>query len=309
MKERTNDKNFPHTILRRFKGFTTANAHLDNRIRNLERVSTGSKTLDDMFCGGIETKAVTEFYGDSGSGKTQICHTLCATVAQDKAKGGLCGRSIYIDTEGTFRPERIQQIAKARGFDPDTILNNIIIEEALDNSGQQERIVQNFGRYFSENNSDDTSSNNNNKIKLLIVDSPINHYRAEYVGRKSLPKRQQQLYRFMHGLKKIAYHYRIAVVVTNHIHTVPDPYADSDSDSSRSREPVGGNVMRQAVTYGVYLKRTGLFHKAEIVFSPYHSRNMAEFDINEKGIVDYTENMVIKQEDADIEDDYGYTFK
>ena len=94
------------------KEFVTADTVLEKR-RSMLRCSTGSTALDELLLGGIETQAVTEFYGEFGSGKSQICHTLCAVAKQPVGSGGLDSRTIYIDTEGTFRPERIQEIGKS----------------------------------------------------------------------------------------------------------------------------------------------------------------------------------------------------
>src|SRR5215467_13793268 len=111
---------------------TTASNQYFNNHNSIERISTGSSNVDKLLCGGVETKAVTEFYGAPGSGKTQLCHTMCALVPQDESDGCLCGKSIYIDTERTFRPKRIAEIATARGFEPDMTLDNVIILEAQD---------------------------------------------------------------------------------------------------------------------------------------------------------------------------------
>ena len=108
------------------KEFVTADAALEKR-RSMLRCSTGSSTLDELLLGGIETQAVTEFYGEFGSGKSQICHTLCAIARQPIESGGLDSSTIYIDTEGTFRPERVQEIARARGFDPVQVLKNVAV--------------------------------------------------------------------------------------------------------------------------------------------------------------------------------------
>ena len=130
------------------KTFNTARDCYFNRLKGIGRISTGSTQLDNLLlCGGIETQAVTGFYGDYGLG-TQICHTLSAIVPQDNSQGGLCGKSIYLDTEGNFWPDRIVEITKARGFDPDMTLDNIILEEALYSSEQQEKIVENIGQHF-----------------------------------------------------------------------------------------------------------------------------------------------------------------
>jgi DNA repair protein RadA len=162
---------------------------------------------DDILCGGVETKAVTEFYGAPNSGKTQLCHTMCVIVPQDKSEGGVCGKSIYIDTEGTFRAERIAQIASKRGFDPNMTLDNVIIREAQDIE-TQERILDDI---------DPLLKDKTKGFKLLVVDSPVTHYRSDYIGRQNLPTRQQKLYRFMRRLVAIARTYNIAVVITNHI--------------------------------------------------------------------------------------------
>jgi DNA repair protein RadA len=251
--------------------FTTARTHYYNWRNSIERLSTGSKNIDDILYGGVETKAVTEFYGAPRSGKTQLCHTMCAIVPQDKSNGGVCGKSIYIDTEGTFRAERIGKIAKARGFDHIMTADNTMIAEAQD-SDQQEQVIDKI---------DFLLRNKAERFKLLVVDSPVTHYRAEYIGRAMLPKRQQKLYRFMHRLKTIAQNYNIAVVVTNQINTAPDsqrPYPDG---------PIGGNAMSHSVTYGVRLwTRNQLFYDAVIVSSPYHPRNRTTFYIDTKGVVD-----------------------
>jgi DNA repair protein RadA len=249
--------------------FTTARTHYVNRSNSIERISTGSRNIDDILCCGVETKAVTEFYGAPNSGKTQLCHTMCAIVPQDKSDGGVCGKSIYIDTEGTFRAQRIAQIARRRGFDPNMTLDNIIIRE-VHNLETQERIVDDIDALLKDKTK---------RFKLLVVDSPVTHYRSEYIGRAKLPERQQRLYRFVRRLETIAHTYNVAVVVTNHINTTPNwkIYA----------RPVGGNVMGHTVTYSIRLW-TGnrSVHYATIVNSPYHRRDSKTFYISEKGLVD-----------------------
>src|SRR5919106_51527 len=132
------------------KEFVTADFVLEKR-KSMLRCSTGSKSLDELLLGGVETQAVTEFYGEFGSGKSQICHTLCAIAKQPISDGGLDGGVIYIDTEGTFRPERLNQIARARGFDPMSVLKNVAICKVY-NSSHLELIIKDLGRYINEFN-------------------------------------------------------------------------------------------------------------------------------------------------------------
>jgi RecA/RadA recombinase len=226
---------------------------------------------DKLRIGGVETKAVTEFYGPPNSGKTQLCHTMCVIVPQDKFMGGVGGKSIYLDTEGRFRAERIAAIVRARGFDLRKTLDNIIIEQPED-SNEQEQVLDKIGSLLKNQ---DTK-----RFKLLVVDSPVAHYRGEYIGRAMLPERQQKLYRFMRRLVTIACAYNIAVVVTNQINTTPD-------SQEMFGNPIGGNAMSHAVTYGIRLgTRNQIIHSATIVSSPYHPRNSKTFRIGTKGLED-----------------------
>ena len=165
---------------------------LYNKRKNIERISTGSKNFDYLLGGGFEVNAITELYGEFGSGKTQICHTSSVMVQLKKSEGGLEGGVIYIDTENTFRPERIVSISKSRNIDYIKVLENITVAKAF-NSAHQELIIQEIGNIIESNN-----------IKLLILDSAISHYRAEYLGRGNLSERQQKINKLMHMLIRIS---------------------------------------------------------------------------------------------------------
>ena len=250
--------------------FVSASDLLTRR-RNITRISTGSKNVDDLLGGGIETWAITEFYGEFGAGKTQICHTLCCTVQQPIAEGGLNGGVVYIDTEGTFRPERVSEIAQARGLDPDSILSGILVARAY-NSAHQELIVKDLGSMISKHN-----------IKLVVVDSAVAHYRAEFLGRGTLAERQQRLNRFMHNLLRTAEIYNIAVVMTNQVQSAPDSFF---GDPTRA---TGGHVVAHTSTYRLYLRKAGKNRIARMIDSPYHPERDAVFILDEKGIDDPSE--------------------
>jgi DNA repair protein RadA len=251
------------------KSFVTATSLLGKR---RDRISTGAKSFDDLLGGGIETKAVTEVYGEFGTGKTQLCHTLCVTVQQGKKSGGLEGRAIYIDTENTFRPERIASIAQARDIDPRKTLENIIVAKAY-NSAHQELIIEETGPVIEDG-----------KVKLVIVDSAVAHYRAEFLGRATLSERQQRLNKFMHILVRMAETYDVAVVVTNQIQASPDAVF---GDPVR---PTGGNVVAHTSTYRIYLKKSGKNRIARMVDSPYHAEREVLFALTEKGISDVADS-------------------
>lgn len=249
------------------KSFIKA-TNLYEKRKNEDRISIGSKNLNELFGGGIETKSVTEIYGEYGTGKTQICHTLCVLVNLDKSKGGLKAGALYIDTENTFRPERIASIAQARNLDPDRILDNILVAKAY-NSAHQELIIEQTGPVIDSNN-----------IRLLIVDSAVAHYRAEFLGRATLAERQQKLNKFMHILLRIAETYAVAVVATNQIQSSPDSLF---GDPFR---PTGGHVVAHTSTYRVYLKRSGKNRIARMVDSPYHPEREVLFTLSERGVED-----------------------
>ena len=249
------------------KTFTPA-TELYNKRKNIERISTGSKNFDELLGGGIEVNAITEIYGEFGSGKTQICHTSSVMVQQKRSEGGLEGGVIYIDTENTFRPERIVSISKSRNIDYVKVLENIVVAKAF-NSAHQELIIQETGNIIESKN-----------IKLLVLDSAISHYRAEYLGRGTLSERQQKINKLMHMLIRISDTYKIAIILTNQIQSAPDTVFGDPF------KPAGGNIIAHSSTYRIYLKKAGKNRIARIVDSPYHPEIEALFSLGEEGVTD-----------------------
>lgn len=192
---------------------------------------------------------------------------------------------MYIDTEAKFRPERLISIAQARGFDPDSDLgtnwlSNVLCVNAM-TALQQELILKN--RIVPLLNAQNENENGNrNKMVLLIVDSVIHNYRAEFLGQNSLPKRQQKLYQFMNQLSCIAEAYGIAVVVTNQVNN------SCNYNIMNSSRPTGGNIMNHTSTYRISLERLAGSNRiiAKIVKSSYHMESEAYFMLTEKGIED-----------------------
>jgi DNA repair protein RadA len=254
------------------KEFVTADAALEKR-KSMLRCSTGSVALDDLLLGGIETQAVTEFYGEFGSGKSQICHTLCATARQPIAVGGLDGGVIYIDTEGTFRPERVEQIARARGLDPSQILKSVAVCKIY-NSSHLELIIKDLGKYI-----------NDFKAKLVVIDSIISLHRAEFAGRGTLADRQQRLNNMLHKLVRLTEIYNIAIVITNQVQSSPDTFFGDPTKAA------GGNVLGHASTYRIYLRKSGENRVAKMIDSPYHPYSETRFTVNEKGTDDIEEQI------------------
>ncbi len=240
--------------------------------------------LDELLLGGIETQAITELYGEFGSGKSQICHTLCVIATQPIESGGLGGGVIYIDTEGTFRPERVEQISRARGIDPSGLLRGVATCKVY-NSSHLELIVKDLGRYVKEFNA-----------KLLIIDGLISLHRAEFAGRGTLADRQQRLNGMLHKLLRIAEIFNIAIVITNQVQSSPDSYFGDPTKAA------GGNVVAHSSTYRIYLRKSGENRLAKMMDSPYHPYSDARFTLNEKG-TDDIEQEVLKKSKAALQPD------
>jgi DNA repair protein RadA len=256
-----------------FKDFCTAQEILERR-KNLLRCTTGSAKLDSFLKGGIETQAITEIAGEFGSGKSQICYTLCVTANTALDRKGLGGNVIFIDTENTFRAERIFQIAEHQGIsEPDEILRKIYVCKIF-NTSHLEVIIQSLGKSIEEY-----------KAKLVMVDSIIALHRAEFTGRGTLAERQQRLNIMLHKLSRLAEVHNIAVVVTNQVQSQPDDFS-AGRDGLRT---TGGNVMGHATTYRILLRKAWKARIAIMIDSPYHMYDQTRFSITEAGIQDIEE--------------------
>ncbi len=248
--------------------FETADIIYERR-KAITRLTTGSTTLDELFGGGVETNGIMELFGEFRTGKTQIAHQLCVSVQMPKNEGGLEAGAIYIDTEGTFRPERIVQMAERFGIDYNEILKNIEVGRAY-NSDHQMVLVDQF-----------TDRAKNKDIRLLVVDSLTSHFRAEYVGRGTLAERQQKLNKHMHTLLRLAEINNISVLVTNQVMAKPDQFFGDPT------APIGGHIVAHACTTRVYLRKSkGNRRIARVVDSPWLPESEAVFAITEKGIED-----------------------
>lgn len=258
--------------------FETA-AEIYERKKTLKKCTTGSKKLDEILGGGIETQAITELIGEYGSGKTQICMTLSVTAQLSSEQGGLAGNVAFIDTEGTFMPERLYQIAYERGLDPKQVADGVFVARAYSSSHQCLLIDKLFSLCPERN------------VKVVIVDSMISHFRGEYLGRELLSERQQLLNKYLHKLLRLAEAYNIAVVITNQVQANPTPF------SAEPNRPAGGNIMAHACTHRIYLKKgTRGLRIARVIDSPYLPERTAKFMISEKGVVDVPENMKVEEE-------------
>ena len=247
--------------------FVSASEIYDNR-QKIGRITTGTDCLDSLFGGGLETQALTEVYGEFGCGKTQFAHTMSVMVQRSKEEGGLEGGVLYIDTENTFRPERIVSIAKAHNMDPLQVLQNITVARAH-SSSHQTLILESAGPVIEANN-----------IKLIVADSAVGLFRSEYLGRGTLSNRQQKINHFVHLLSRYAEIYNCAAIATNQVMASPDVFF---GDPTR---PIGGNVVAHTSTYRIYFKKAGKKRIARMVDSPHHPEEEVLFALGEAGVMD-----------------------
>ncbi len=249
-------------------GFETGSALLEKRAK-VGRITTGSKTFDELLGGGFETQSIVELFGEFGSSKTQIAHQLCVTVQLPKDQGGLNGHAFFIDTENTFRPERIIQMAEAYDLDPDEVLKKIHVARAY-NSSHQMLLVEKVKELSKEMSP-----------SLLVVDSLTAHFRAEYIGRGALADRQQKLNKHMHDLLRWGDLNNGVVCVTNQVSSKPDAFF---GDPTR---PIGGHIVGHTATFRIYLRKSkGPKRIARLIDSPHLPEGEAVFSLSENGIRD-----------------------
>jgi len=247
-------------------GFETGMEVLEKR-KTVRKITTCAENLDAIIGGGIETQSITEFYGEFGCGKTQIAHQLAVSSQLPAEKGGLAGEVAIIDTENTFRPERIIQMAEALELDPEEVLAKIHVARAF-NSDHQMLLVDKIEEIAAEKN-----------IKLVIVDSLTAHFRAEYVGRGTLATRQQHLNTHMHSLLKLAQLHDLAVVVTNQVSAKPDTFFGDPT------VPIGGHVVGHTAAFRIYIRKSKANTRiCRLIDSPNYPEAEAVISVLEDGI-------------------------
>lgn len=250
----------------------------DDEDNDIEKINTGTKALDKLFGGGIECGATTEIFGEYGCGKTQFCHTQAVRVQLEPEHGGLNGKCIWIDTEGTFEPKRIKSICKNLDLDSKEILKNITVAKAY-NSADQYMILKEIENFIVDDSS----------IKLIIVDSAIGLFRQDYMGRAMLSERQKYLDQFLTLCSNMANFHKIAVIWTNQVMINPGVFYGDPVTA------VGGTVLAHKSTYRVYFKKSGKFRIAKMIDSPKHAETEVMFGLSTSGVVD----MDVAKKEAD----------
>ncbi|KAJ3635618.1 hypothetical protein MTP99_008512 [Tenebrio molitor] len=255
------------------KCFMTA-LEVSEEQKQVFRISTGSANLDKLLGGGVESMSITQVFGESGAGKTQIAHTLCVT-AQIPTNGYPGGKVMFIDTEHTFRPERIRHVARRFSLNEKSVLENVLYARAY-NSEHQYELLKNVGGKFHEEVG---------MFRLLIVDSIISLFRVDFLGRGELVSRQQKLGQMMSLLQKISEEYNVAVLITNQMTSDFRSFPLLNMDENG--KPVGGNILAHSSTTRVSLKKVaGNVRIAKMLDSPDQEETEEAFLITTGGIRD-----------------------
>jgi len=246
--------------------FASGEELLERRAR-VNKISTGSKAFNDLMGGGFESSAITECFGEYGSGKTQIGHMLAVNCQKENEDAV----AVYIDTENTFRPERIIQLAEGAGLDPQKVLKNIRVARAY-NSDHQMLLAEKV---------EDLISKQGLNVKLVVVDSLTAHFRAEFIGRGTLADRQQKLNRHMHLLLRLADLHNLTVYVTNQVMAKPDMFFGDPTQA------IGGHIVAHASTFRVYLRKGKKGSRvAKLVDSPNLAEGECNFFVDTTGLKD-----------------------
>lgn len=256
-------------------GFISAIEYADKR-EMINKITTGSSDLDNILGGGVQTMSITEVFGEFRTGKTQMAHTLCISVQLDEEVGGCKGKAAYIDTEGTFRPERLKEIALRFNLDPDEALENVIFARAY-NSEHQSELLTNLTVKFSEDG----------KFKLLVIDSVISLFRSDFSGRGELGERQQKLNQLLSKLMRLADEFNLAVFITNQMMADPGATMTFIADP---KKPIGGHILAHASTTRIYLRKgRNETRVAKIYDSPDVAESETIYAITQGGIDNVTD--------------------
>ncbi|EAN79781.1 DNA repair protein RAD51 [Trypanosoma equiperdum] len=253
-------------------GFTRATVFQEQRKETI-MVTTGSREVDKLLGGGIEVGSITELFGEFRTGKTQLCHTLCVTCQLPLSQGGGEGMALYIDTEGTFRPERLVAVAERYSLDPEAVLENVACARAYNTDHQQQLLLQ------------ASATMAEHRVAIIVVDSATALYRTDYNGRGELAARQMHLGKFLRSLRNLANEYNVAVVVTNQV--VANVDGAAPTFQADSKKPIGGHIMAHASTTRLSLRKgRGEQRIIKVYDSPCLAESEAIFGIYENGVGD-----------------------
>lgn len=247
-------------------GIVTAFDDKTKRQKNSFKIPTNSKTLDKLLNGGFESSMISEVFAENGAGKSQIAHQLCVNIQVMNPEW----KAIYVDTENSFQPERIEQMAEAQDLDPEQVLKNIYKVHVFNTDHQMIIVEKNIQELLQKDPS----------IKLLIIDSIINHFRHEFTGRGQLYDRQAKLGRHASKIHELAHKHNLVVFITNQV--MSDPAAMFVDPT----KPAGGNILGHISRLRLYLRKSSKGVTAKLRKSANLEDGEAIFQVTKEGVTD-----------------------
>lgn len=252
-------------------GFLTC-GQLVSKQKNRFTLSTGASKLDQMLGGGVESCSITELFGEFRCGKTQISHSLAVMAQLPTNMGGANGKVVYIDTEGTFRPERIRQIAEGKGVSAEAAMDNIIYARCYTSEHLAQLLLEAASLMV----------NDDDRFALVIVDSIMGVFRVDYSGRGELAERQQKLGQILSRMQKMSEEFNVGVLLTNQV--MSDPGGGCAFMPSHPK-PIGGHVLAHFSTTRVMLRKGRAEQRiAKIFDSPWLPESECVFEIFAGGV-------------------------
>lgn len=239
--------------------------HFQKLGKSRQYLTTSSSAFDELLGGGVESGSITEIAGENGCGKTQLSHQLAVNCIKNFDKN-----CIWIDTEGTFRFNRIIQMAEALNLDSEEILSRITVGRAY-NSEHQMALTEEALTLVPN-------------VGLIVVDSLMSHFRSEFAGRGTLAERQQLIGKYLAFIAKQSEILNCVALVTNQVSAKPDMMFFGDPN-----KPIGGNVVGHTVTTRLMIRKgKSTKRTATLTKNPELPDGKIEFSIDTEGIRDYS---------------------
>ncbi|MBI4258033.1 MAG: AAA family ATPase [Thaumarchaeota archaeon] len=227
------------------------------------KISTGSKLLDSAMSGGIPTGRVTDIYGASGVGKTQLCLQLCINVQKLRSARDEPLAALYVDTSGTFRPERLVEMAENAGMKGEEVLQLVYgysARSVTQQSALPSLIQENSKRH---------------PLGLVVIDTLTENFIYQPSRELTLLQRQLLLAKHLNDLSHLAMDSNLAIVVTNSVRTLVE--------EGGAEVQVGGSSTNYGPHLQIWLQKKHKERTATVMHPPF---KQVYFAVEIQGIMD-----------------------
>ena len=229
---------------------------------NIGIIPTHCEVIDKLLHGGLELGTSMEVFGEYASGKTNLSHLFAVSTIKNFPDSYV----VWIDTENTFSAKRIRGFCKGLEVDPEHVIDHIKVGKAV-SSDHQILLTETIEKEIVDGKID---------VKLIIIDSLMNHFRAEYLGRGTLANRQQTINGYLHKVATLVANYGMAVYMTNQVQF------DPGQAFGNPEKAVGGAIVGHFATVRVWIVKAAKgTRRMKLVDSPDLPEGEADFKITE----------------------------